>query len=274
MYANGKGVIQNDKEAVKWYRLAAEQEHARAQFRLGLMYENGWGVPQDFALALMWFNLSGTNGEESGTIQRKILGIWVTPQQSIKAREMAENWRPKNSRMAIKQVELSEDGKKTIEKTVSVQKQEIKSETHSKDGKEERSGTYLYKNREKREENFTDDKALTFTCNTEESQIEIKYGSPPAKLGMDSPHVLMEWKNPKPKSEKPDRVIESVNWTWEGSGICASRLWSFAKDNEVWSINEFGACAGDDSGLPKGSTGVYWLESNKNKVKICMGVDG
>ncbi|HIB94029.1 MAG TPA: sel1 repeat family protein, partial [Candidatus Lambdaproteobacteria bacterium] len=125
MYANGQGVIQNDKEAVKWYRLAAEQEHARAQFRLGLMYENGWGVPQDFVLALMWFNLSGTNGEESGTNLRKILGRWVTPQQSIKAREMAENWRPKNSRMAIKQVELSEDGKKTIEKTVSVQKQAL-----------------------------------------------------------------------------------------------------------------------------------------------------
>ena len=88
-----------------------------------------------------------------------------------------------------------------------------------------------------------------------------------------APHVLMEWKNPKPKSEKPDRVIESVNWTWEGSGICASRLWFFAKDNEVWNINEFGACAGDDSGLPKGSTGVYWLESNKNKVKICMGTE-
>ena len=125
MYEKGQGVIQNDKEAVKWYRLAAEQEHARAQFRLGLMYENGWGVPQDFVLALMWFNLSGTNGEESGTKMRKILGRWVTPQQSIKAREMAENWRPKNSRMAIKQVELSEDGKKTIEKTVSVQKQAL-----------------------------------------------------------------------------------------------------------------------------------------------------
>ena len=44
-----------------------------------------------------------------------------------------------------------------------------------------------------------------------------------------------------------------------GRGICASRLWSFAKDNEVWSINEIGACAGDDSALPKGSTGAYWV---------------
>ena len=76
------------------------------------------------------------------------------------------------------------------------------------------------------------------------------------------------------QSEKPDRVIQSVDWTWEGRGICASRLWSFAKDNEVWSINEIGACAGDDSGLPKGSTGAYWLESNKNKVKTFMGADG
>ena len=31
MYDNGKGVIEDDKEAVKWYRLAAEQSHAKAQ---------------------------------------------------------------------------------------------------------------------------------------------------------------------------------------------------------------------------------------------------
>jgi TPR repeat protein len=30
MYANGKGVPEDDKEAVKWYRLAAEQGYADA----------------------------------------------------------------------------------------------------------------------------------------------------------------------------------------------------------------------------------------------------
>ena len=32
MYSDGQGVPQNDAEAVRWYRLAAEQGHAEAQF--------------------------------------------------------------------------------------------------------------------------------------------------------------------------------------------------------------------------------------------------
>ena len=47
MYANGKGVIQDDQEAIKWYRLAVEQGFADAQYNLGWMYENGQGVIQN-----------------------------------------------------------------------------------------------------------------------------------------------------------------------------------------------------------------------------------
>ena len=36
MYAKGRGVLEDDKEAVKWFRKAAEQGHAEAQFNLGL----------------------------------------------------------------------------------------------------------------------------------------------------------------------------------------------------------------------------------------------
>ncbi|MGI9346414.1 MAG: tetratricopeptide repeat protein, partial [Gammaproteobacteria bacterium] len=36
MYANGEGVPKNDREAVKWLRLAAEQGDAKAQFNLGV----------------------------------------------------------------------------------------------------------------------------------------------------------------------------------------------------------------------------------------------
>ena len=31
MYANGAGIPQDDQEAVRWYRLAAEQGHTMAQ---------------------------------------------------------------------------------------------------------------------------------------------------------------------------------------------------------------------------------------------------
>ena len=48
MYDNGKGVLQDYKEAVKWYTKAAEQGHANAQSNLGVKYDNGEGVLQDF----------------------------------------------------------------------------------------------------------------------------------------------------------------------------------------------------------------------------------
>ena len=46
MYNTGRGVPQDDAEAVTWYRLAADQGDARAQFNLGVMYANGSGVIQ------------------------------------------------------------------------------------------------------------------------------------------------------------------------------------------------------------------------------------
>ena len=44
MYANGRGVPQDYAEAVKWYRLAADQGDAEAQHNLGVMYASGEGV--------------------------------------------------------------------------------------------------------------------------------------------------------------------------------------------------------------------------------------
>jgi TPR repeat protein len=49
MYDEGRGVPQDDAEAVRWYRKAAEQGDAEAQGKLGVMYANGRGVPNDDA---------------------------------------------------------------------------------------------------------------------------------------------------------------------------------------------------------------------------------
>ena len=55
---------QDDAEAVRWYRLAAEQGVPDAQFNLGIMYADGEGVPQDNATAYMWLNLATASGYE------------------------------------------------------------------------------------------------------------------------------------------------------------------------------------------------------------------
>jgi TPR repeat protein len=47
MYANGKGVLKDAKQAASWYQKAAEQENAGAQYNLGNMYDFGKGVLKD-----------------------------------------------------------------------------------------------------------------------------------------------------------------------------------------------------------------------------------
>ena len=62
MYANGWGVAQSDAEAVKWWRKAADQGFAQAQFSLGYAYDIGQGVPQDHAQAFGWYRLAANQG--------------------------------------------------------------------------------------------------------------------------------------------------------------------------------------------------------------------
>src|SRR3974390_2748022 len=57
-YYSDKGAEQNYADAVKWFRLAADQGLDRAQFVLGKSYETGWGVPRDYGEAERWFRLA------------------------------------------------------------------------------------------------------------------------------------------------------------------------------------------------------------------------
>ena len=96
MYASGKGAPQNQKEAMKWHTLAAEQGDANAQTKLGLMYILGIGVFQDYAHAHMWLNLASATGHAVATENRDTLARKMTPQQIEKAQEMARACQARN----------------------------------------------------------------------------------------------------------------------------------------------------------------------------------
>ena len=74
IYANGgRGVPQDDIEAVKWYRRVAEQGIAKAQAALGFMHAYGNGVPKDAVQAYAWVKrcrsrLSACQGSKRGSI--------------------------------------------------------------------------------------------------------------------------------------------------------------------------------------------------------------
>jgi hypothetical protein len=56
-------VEQDSTEAVRWYRIAAEQGHAIAQNNLGMCYSYGNGVTQDYTKAVRWFRLAAEQGD-------------------------------------------------------------------------------------------------------------------------------------------------------------------------------------------------------------------
>ena len=90
----GQGAPQNYKEAVKWYKKAAEQGDAAAQSNLGVMYAKGEGVPQDYIKAHMWFNLAAAAGNENAKHNRDVLGGKMTPTQIVEAQKLAAEWKP------------------------------------------------------------------------------------------------------------------------------------------------------------------------------------
>jgi TPR repeat protein len=63
IYANGQGVPKDDKLALTWYSKAAEQGHKTAQNNLGAMYHNGQGVPRDYEQAIAWYRKAADQGE-------------------------------------------------------------------------------------------------------------------------------------------------------------------------------------------------------------------
>jgi TPR repeat protein len=70
-FRNGQGVAQDYWQALKWFRSAAEQGAAVAQFNLGEMYENGQGVARDRREAIKWFKLAAEEEQRRVTPWRR-----------------------------------------------------------------------------------------------------------------------------------------------------------------------------------------------------------
>ena len=89
MYDKGMGVPQNKKAAVKWYKRAAEQGVSVAQFNLGLMHKRGQGTPKTLSLAHMWWNIAAKNGYMDAKVHKKEIEKIMSPSQLEKAQTLA-----------------------------------------------------------------------------------------------------------------------------------------------------------------------------------------
>ena len=61
-YANGDGVEKDMLEAIEWYRKAADQGDADAQYNIGLCYANGDGLEEDMTMAMEWYRKAAKRG--------------------------------------------------------------------------------------------------------------------------------------------------------------------------------------------------------------------
>jgi TPR repeat protein len=87
MHALGQGLPPNQAEAAKWYRMAAQQGLAEAQYNLGVAYYAGAGLAQSHAEAAAWFSKAAEQGYPLaqyylGDMYAKGLGVPLDDQQA------------------------------------------------------------------------------------------------------------------------------------------------------------------------------------------------
>lgn len=88
-YSSGTGVVQDDTVATSWYRASAENGFWAGQLNLGSAYENGRGVAQDYVYAHMWFNISESLQSSVTISLRDRIATKLTAAQVAKAQELA-----------------------------------------------------------------------------------------------------------------------------------------------------------------------------------------
>ena len=99
LYHNGLGVEKDEKEAVKWYRKAAEHNLPEAQTAIGDMYTEGRGVKKDIVMAYAWIALLSPNGKRS----KQAIAGKMTPIQITKAEKLSKELRKKiEANLAVK----------------------------------------------------------------------------------------------------------------------------------------------------------------------------
>ena len=123
-YDKGEGVVKDHAEAAKWYRKAAEQNyaaaygsartgrrssgvveaqcgsreqnHADAQFNLGICYERGDGGAEDWVEAYKWLLLAARQGHEAPKEYMTVLeSKLLTPEQIAQGQKRAREFKPR-----------------------------------------------------------------------------------------------------------------------------------------------------------------------------------
>lgn len=89
MLLKGRGVVQDYRAAFEWIEKSAKRGYARAQYSLGELYRYGTGTPIDKAHAYLWFNLAASQGIDAAAKARDSLVWQLKPEQIAEMQEVA-----------------------------------------------------------------------------------------------------------------------------------------------------------------------------------------
>ena len=82
-------------EAVKWYRKAAEQNYAPAQYNLGVCYVNGHGTAKDYVEGYKWWLLASAQGSEDAKNAVAMLENKASREQIAEGQKLARTSKPR-----------------------------------------------------------------------------------------------------------------------------------------------------------------------------------
>ena len=89
-YDRGRGVAEDDSEAVRWYRRAAQQGHASAQYYLGYKLAQGEGVAKDTGEAVRW--LREAAGQGHAAAQYRLGAMYFNDEEAPADKAAAARW--------------------------------------------------------------------------------------------------------------------------------------------------------------------------------------
>ena len=94
MYRHGHGGEQNDRQAARWFKLAARKGHVGAQAEFGSMLYQGLGVGRNATEGLMWLSIAKLLSPSDPLVQSRHEQAFSTASEEERRRAMvlAEEW--------------------------------------------------------------------------------------------------------------------------------------------------------------------------------------
>jgi TPR repeat protein len=97
----GNGFPRDATQAAEWYRKAAEQGDVTAQASLGVLYSIGVGVPRNDIEAYFWLDLAASvpgPNQQKYADNRQLIGTRITAEELQEVQDRAAKWRAAHPR--------------------------------------------------------------------------------------------------------------------------------------------------------------------------------